>query len=348
VRCGTTFRWIFADTISRTNIFYQLGACNYITQILAPPVAAVLLETYGPWVPYLVAMGFMLVTFFLTLALPETIQKEQTITSSTVASVGVFPPKYRMNIIMHKAKHLRNSLTNATSFIYCSRPIVLLLFALLFIEFGQMANQQILIVYASKRLSWTLARASLLTSVKGTIALFLTMTALPLVTQYFTHKRHLSINKFNLIATRTSISFLAVGAASISLSGYAIPMFAAVVVATLGSTAHSHLRSIITVFTEPTRVGALYTAMATVQSVGACAAGPSIAALWGFGMRRGGWWMGVPFMVVSGLLFTALVTVCAVRLEAGGDTESNNTKGVAAEEEVGRAVLETTPLLVHV
>jgi len=191
VRGETTLRWIFADTRSRTNIFYQLGACNYITQILAPPVAAVLLERYGPWVPYLVAMGFMLVTFFLTLlALPETIQKEQTIKSSTVAPVSVFPTKSRTNLIMHKAKHLRSSLTDSTSFIYCSRPIVLLLFALLFIEFGQMANQQILIVYASKRLSWTLARASLLTSVKGAIALFLTMIALPLVTQYFTHKRH--------------------------------------------------------------------------------------------------------------------------------------------------------------
>lgn len=75
---------------------------------------------------------------------------------------------------------------------------------------------------------------------------------------------------------------------------------------------------------EQEHLGALYGAIAVFTYCGILAGGPLLALTFSWGMRIGGMWMGLPFLVAAGLFSFALMAVSFARLR---DVEATDTNG---------------------
>ena len=67
---------------------------------------------------------------------------------------------------------------------------------------------------------------------------------------------------------------------------------------------------------DPTMVGTLYTTLSMMDTLGSLLAGPSIAAAFKWGMRLGGVWLGLPYMLSMGLCGPVSILMFVVKLPA--------------------------------
>ncbi len=98
-------------------------------------------------------------------------------------------------------------------------------------------------------------------------------------------------------------------------------------------------RSLITTFVDSHHVGRLYAAIAVVETVGALAAGPSLAALYTLGLRMKGPWVGLPFFCLAVITAIAGVGVWAFGRTMGERWEGRGLSGEEGGEEEGQAML---------
>lgn len=82
-------------------------------------------------------------------------------------------------------------------------------------------------------------------------------------------------------------------------------------------------------------LGTLYTAMAVMETLGSLLAGPLVSGLFGWSMRLGGTWAGMPFMLSFALAGSVAMMLFLVR----ASTDSTIPEEDARDEEEQRAIL---------
>jgi hypothetical protein len=84
----------------------------------------------------------------------------------------------------------------------------------------------------------------------------------------------------------------------------------------LGYGFYAALRSVASALVSEDHIGLLNTTIALVQGVGAVVAGPTLAGAFNLGMRMGGAWIGLPYLVGAVLVGAAGGVTRVVRLES--------------------------------
>jgi MFS family permease len=113
----------------------------------------------------------------------------------------------------------------------------------------------------------------------------------------------------DLILTKASIIFLTVGTLGIGLSPSIFPMIISMLVQTLGAGFVFVTRSLVTTMIRREQTARLYTVIEILEAVGMIIAGPTIASFFKWGLELGGAWIGLPWVVATGLF---IVTATAV------------------------------------
>lgn len=114
-----------------------------------------------------------------------------------------------------------------------------------------------------------------------------------------------------------------IGFAALAVAPVPGILIAAVVILALGSAFPISARSLATSLVLPDRVGTLYSAISSSQSLGMMAAGPMFAYLFKLGMHLGRAWMGLPFLQAAVFYIVASVAVSCIHLRplAGQESE---------------------------
>jgi MFS family permease len=151
-----------ADTLDgngcRANIFSVIYASAQVAEIVASPLSAWLMS-WTPWLPYFLAVLFMLCGLCASLCVPETLPKlsKPSETGSEDDEADDDAPRTVRQRLQVVWSHARHQIMHHSRFIFAQRNIVCISLALLT---ANVAIQSLLIMlqYVSKRFSWSMAK----------------------------------------------------------------------------------------------------------------------------------------------------------------------------------------------
>lgn len=197
-------------------------------------------------------------------------------------------------------------------FILNRKPVLLLLTAFLVYRLSR-GSSWFLTQYISTRYRWTLAQANLLVASRPTVSIPIFLWGLPWLKSRFLDPRRTSTEK-DLSLARASILCLTLGTLGIGLSPSIATLIPSMIIQTSGSGFVFLARSIITTLVERDETARLYTVIEILQSVGNVVASLSITGVFQLGLRLGGFWIGLAWMMTSSLFCMVAVAIWWFRL----------------------------------
>lgn len=221
--------------------------------------------------------------------------------------------------IYNKAGHLWSRSWNSCRFytkpylfIFKRRPVLLMLSAFLIYRLSR-GSSWFLNQYISTRYSWSLAAANLLVGSRPAVSIPVLLFGLPWLKSRYLDSRKSATEK-DLSLARASIVCLTIGTLGIGLSPAVGTLIPSMVVQTCGSGFVFLARSIITTLVERDETARLYTVVEILQSVGNVVASLSITGVFQIGLKMGGFWVGLAWMMTSTLFAMVAIAIWFFRL----------------------------------
>lgn len=296
---------------------FLLGICaDLLGELIGPAIASALMDK-SPWIPLILGIVTILLGTSLVVFIPETLHlRVRANTSSTLtpdsasdrsaASTKTDNSNFFTAMKSQAADGL-NQLWGAMAVLH-SPPILLLLLAFIAQPFGSQ-SVTLCVRYVSKRFDWTLSKAGFLLSLRAFINILLLLIIIPIFSHVLVKRLHLSSKAKDLILARVSVIILIIGALLIAASPTIGLTIIGLIVWTLGTGYVALTRSVITTLVDQQHVARLYAAIAIVETAGALAAGPTLAALYTWGLKWKGPWIGLPFYCLAIITFISGIGV---------------------------------------
>lgn len=197
-------------------------------------------------------------------------------------------------------------------FILKRKAVLLLLTAFLVYRLSR-GSSWFLTQYISTRYHWTLAQANMLVASRPTVSIPVFLWGLPYLKKYVLNPRRNSTEK-DLWLARASILCLTLGTLGIGLSPSVATLIPSMIIQTSGSGFVFLTRSIITTLVERDETARLYTVIEIIQSFGNVVASLSITMVFQLGLRLGGFWIGLAWMMTSSLFCMVAAAIWYFRL----------------------------------
>ncbi|KAJ5499369.1 Major facilitator superfamily domain general substrate transporter [Penicillium expansum] len=320
---------MMADVTSeaeRAGIFFQFAIVSMGADFASSALSSYLM-TLDPWIPLVIGFAIVMAGMMLILALPETKhalpprKAEPThvelsdLTDDPERKHSLHnlnepepyrtepdmngdhenePPSWSIQSYSHQsilAKFRANYrfYLRPYRFILNRKPVLLLLTAFLVYRLSR-GSSWFLTQYISTRYSWTLAQSNFLVSARPTVSIPLFLFGLPFL-------KSRVLNPPTFIDRKRSLARAAHMIVQTSGSGF---VFLA--------------RSIITTLVERDETARLFTAIEIIQSLGNVVASLSITTVFQIGLRLGGFWIGLAWMMTSTLFCLVGVAIWSFNL----------------------------------
>jgi len=185
-------------------------------------------------------------------------------------------------------------------------------------------SSSLLLIYTSKRFDWSFSQANLLTTLRAIVNLIAIMICLPLVGYFLVSQLHMSARQRDIYLARASSLVILAGLVGIGIAQTASLAITGVVLSALGSGIDALLRSFLTSVIAQDELSLFYTAMTLFQILGESASGPLYSSLFSLGLNMEGTWLGLPFLVASGLFVVLATMLCMLRFLGEDDAEGED------------------------
>ncbi|MCJ1473273.1 hypothetical protein MMC13_001924 [Lambiella insularis] len=317
--------------------FFRLGASNFLCFLVAPPLAAKLMEL-SPWIPLTLGLGVQALAIPVTMALPETLGCRKP-TDPTPPTPKPFSEKdtreaERPLTASEPSMRLSNGSLSDTfrsvvaSFVANSAFLfkdwrILFFGATYPVRMLASPLGSLLLQYVSKRYQWTLARVTYISSFEAGMSMLALLFLFPSLSTYLLKKKGLNVSRKDLFLARIGVSATAIG---VILTGFAPTIFVLFIgmgIGSLGSSAGSATRALLTSYVQQNEVARLYTALSIVETIGLTIGGPIVAGMFKTGMENvktglyGDAWLGLPYLIVGALLSVVAILMWMLRLADG-------------------------------
>ncbi|KAJ5627096.1 hypothetical protein N7528_004523 [Penicillium herquei] len=193
-------------------------------------------------------------------------------------------------------------------FIMGSPGVIVCLFAMFITSIARQSTS-ILLQFTSKKFHISIAKASLLISLRGSITLANFLVFMPALSFILTRHFHLEGKLKDLRLTQITSIFLAIGFIIIGKAISWAMLIVGIVILSLAASFAVFCRSFVTSLVPPDRVGTLYSSAAALTSFGMTISGPLLAYMLRWGLHLGPAWFGMPFLLAG-----ALCLLCSVFL----------------------------------
>ncbi|KAJ5751037.1 hypothetical protein N7533_008065 [Penicillium manginii] len=197
-------------------------------------------------------------------------------------------------------------------FILDHKPVLLLLSVFLIYRLSR-GSSWFLTQYISTRYHWSIAESNLLVAFRPTVTIPVFLWGLPYLKKHYLNARHSSTQK-DLSLARASILCFTLGTLGIGLSPAIGTLIPSMMLQASGSGFVFLTRSIITTLVDRDQTARLYTVIEILQSVGNVVASLTITAVFQLGLRLGGFWIGLAWMVTSSLFCMVAAAIWVFRL----------------------------------
>ncbi|KAK0715233.1 hypothetical protein B0H67DRAFT_645010 [Lasiosphaeris hirsuta] len=204
------------------SIFFLIGAAIIIGEVLAGPLSA-LMMLWTPWFPMLAGFGLQLVAFLAAAAIPETMPSlgDNAVPPSTI-NVDRSPSvtETSSHLKWTHSQWLRRKWTSMERSGLMSTNVLCVLGSFLMASVGRQALQ-LIVQYASKRFSWSIAGASLVITFKALVNLVALVFLLPRLSSVLS--KRMSATGKDHVMVQGSAWLLTAGALIMGISAYPAP-----------------------------------------------------------------------------------------------------------------------------
>ena len=322
--------------LHRAGIFFQFAIVSMGADFFSTALSSYLMSL-NPWIPLVIGFAIVMSGIMLILLLPETKhalpsrQAEQPhvemsdLTDDTETKHYIHEPNqpepyhdeadmngdraneapswsipsYSHQSFLTKLRANYRFYLKPYLFILSRKPVLLLLTAFLVYRLSR-GSSWFLAQYISIRYSWTLAQSNFLVACRPTVSVPLFLFGLPYLKSRVLNPRHSATEK-DLWLARGSILCLTIGTLGIGLSPSIATVIPSMIIQTSGSGFLYLVRSIITTLVERDETARLFTAIEIIQSLGNVIASLTITTVFQIGLRIGGFWIGLAWMMTSSL-----------------------------------------------
>ncbi|KAK4663764.1 uncharacterized protein QC763_503050 [Podospora pseudopauciseta] len=308
-------------------LYLSFGAVS--GTLVGPFLAGILMQTIGPWCP--IALVFALTPFIFgaLLFLPETLPVQL----KEAAQRGRQP-------LSKKLRHAMNEFGVSLSLLK-NRQLLSSLALFLIQPAIFAAYSTTLAQHVSKYFGWTLAETSYLLTPPLGILHLVVLVVLPRVGKLITDptgRYGVSIFAKDLVLTRVSLALMATGALVQGFSRGIAVFLIGLTIHTLGSGSAPLGRAISTAYVDPQHTSRLYAVISMLETGGALIGGPVLAWCFNVGMKKSGFWIGLPWFYVASLVAVAIgavmfVTKPSMELRSGVPEETGGLHYHSAGEE---------------
>ena len=289
----------------RTTVFLYLTASVLVAEMLAPIMAARLMEK-GDFLPLVLALVIQQVGICIACFFPETLHLRD-----------LPEPKDRDDQsieLQPKGGHftLKAQLQNfkiAYTFLRSDWMLGLVISTFLANRLGRQAIT-LLVRYASKRYGWEIKKAAYLLSFRAATNLVAVAVFLPLFNWFLLKYLRLPAHWADVWIARASIVLTTISFLIMGIAAYPALLIFGLLIFNLGTGYNAAMRSVaihVIGGQASPDVGKLMSTIAIVESIGVMIAGPLLSILFQWGMDLGSAWLGLPFL--ASLLVFAGMTV---------------------------------------
>ncbi|PWY81907.1 MFS general substrate transporter [Aspergillus heteromorphus CBS 117.55] len=311
--------------IKRSQIFMYFNAAVVIAEIISPPIGSLLMKQ-SLWLPILLNVICGAISIFLSWYMPETNSyavrgRERGGYTAIPSSPGNDTSSNNSN--EEPSKHpgyitgLLHTLQDSMRVIFTQKNIALLVVSFLISTFAR-DSMAFLLQYISTRYSWPIAKTSWLLSFRAAAQLLQFTLILPWVDRTMRKRFKGDPRQKDLYLARASIIAIAVGFAIMGVAPIVGLTMFGITINTAGSGFATFARSLLSSLIDPTMMGALYSTLALMDTLGSLLAGPMMAWAFRWGMQLGGVWLGMPYLVSAVLCGGMAGLVFWIRLGRGG------------------------------
>lgn len=262
-----------------------------------------MMQRYGPWVPIKIVLFIFPCILGPLLSLPETLTIDLKKQKGQPGDPGTFKEHMRHGIL-----ELVKSLDILKNI---SVPLILVTFFVQNARFT--AYTSTMSQYVSVNFQWKLAETSLLLSPLGLLNLVV-LAVLPKISEILVSPRF-RMTPFgkDLFLTKISTCILMLGAFVSGLSHNVVMFIFGLFISTFGAADSPLARATVTHYVPAEYTSRLYALIGMVEVIGSFIGGPVLAWFFDKGMKKGGFWMGLPWYYVSFLCFLAWAALLFVK-----------------------------------
>ncbi|KAH7081199.1 hypothetical protein BKA63DRAFT_540380 [Paraphoma chrysanthemicola] len=334
----------------RTTIFLYLTASVLIAEMVAPVMAARLMER-SDWLPLLLALGIQQLGICIAFFFPETLHlrnlPEPKDGGSEAIELKPLPPKggyFTLKAQMHNF-HV------VYTFLRSDWTLGLVVFTFMASRLGRQAIT-LLVRYASKRYGWEIKKAAYLLSLRAATNLAAVAVFLPLVNWCLLKRLRMPAHRADLWIARGSIILTTVAFFIMGIAAYPALLVLGLLVYNMGSGYSAAMRSVaihVVGGQSSPDVGKLMSSIAVVESIGVMIAGPLFSQLFQWGMDLGEFWLGLPYLasvLVLGMM-TVVTFAISVRDQEAGYMEVQTEDGDFGDELGRSSAIDDVPAQRH-
>jgi MFS family permease len=292
---GLTMVSDVAPPEKRTTIFLYLTACTLLAEIVAPLMAARLMEQ-GEWLPLLVALAIQIAGVMVALFLPETLHLRdlpEPQDDEDAQSIELQPKGSDFSL----KTQLRN-FQSAVLFLRSDFTLALVVFTFLANRLGRQA-MTLLVRYASKRYNWEIKQAAYLLSLRAATNLVAITVFIPLVNFLLLKKFRFPAHWADLYIARGSLVLAAIAFFVMGIAAHPSLLIVGLLTYNMGTGFAAAMRSVsihIVGGQSSPDIGKLMSTIAIAESIGAMVAGPLLNTTFQWGIGLGTAWLGLPFL----------------------------------------------------
>ncbi|CAG7949977.1 unnamed protein product [Penicillium nalgiovense] len=315
---------IIADVFSedeRSTALFRLNSAAILAEILVSPISAYLM-TFSLMFSYILGVGLVILGTIPVMFLPETLEDvklKQSIPAESDRESDQNTENERVEQRSGKKEIFRQFTRQSREFIQSTRFIwlnsnVSTMILVFFVTIIGRQSTNLLLQYVSKKFDWSIARSSLLISLRGIFSLLTYSILMPGLLVLVIRYLDLHGKYRDHVMSKWSGVLSIIGFAAISLAPTPAILINGQIILSTGSSFLVTTRSLATALVLPDHVSTLYAAIAIAQSVGVLVAGPLFASLFRLGMHIGDAWMGLPFLQASLCFAMAVIAVWRIQL----------------------------------
>ncbi|UKZ69757.1 uncharacterized protein TrAtP1_010761 [Trichoderma atroviride] len=284
-----------------------------VSELAAPPLGSLIMIKSSPLMTMVVATMVEFLSIFVLPFISEASQhaaaEYETLSGDEPSDEAVALPvpdqllssrKTLSTRIKEKTKAITEGMGEAAKFAVKDRNILFALPSFLLPIIAQ-ELMAFLLQYTSTKFGWTLAAATILTTMRPAITILLYTLLLPTFNRFLLMRLGLSAGNADLVAAKVSPVLSVLGLLMMGLSSTPWMLAIGLVVFTLGYGYTQSAQLFLASRVEKDQLGLLYTVTATISAIGGILGAPLIAQTLNLGLKLSGIWLGLPFFVAAGV-----------------------------------------------
>ena len=292
------------------------------------------------WIPLLLGLLIQFLSIPLVLAIPETLGNHKHIRRT---GVELPLPSDAANGTRHRKKpsllDMLGRVRDSVRFIFQDWRIPTLILTF-FVPNSGTFN----ILYISKRYGWSIADATLLTSIRSGLNVLIFLVLIPALSTILSSRFAFTSLRSDLWLGRASCILSAVGFGVFGFAPHIALSIIGMILFTFGNGHAMFIRSLLTSLVEQHHVARLYNIIGIVNTVALMAGSPLLAGLFQEGLQLGGVWAGLLYYLISGLYLcvTFLMFVVGAREPVWKQRHTFDSDGEAEsvrDEDEGQQIL---------